>query len=120
MSLARIALAAAAACALGVSAYAQTTDDNAAPPAPAQAEQAAPADQSAPPTPPADSSMGGSMSGQTADQTAMGAAANASVTVNAQGQQVVASQPVPDTPQNRAQYGQPMSRAGKLTKPTGD
>ncbi len=37
-----------------------------------------------------------------------------------QGPTVIASQPVPDTPQNRAKYGQPMSRSGRLTKPIGD
>lgn len=32
----------------------------------------------------------------------------------------VASQPVPDTPANRAAFGQPLSRAGKRTAPIGD
>jgi hypothetical protein len=51
-----------------------------------------------------------------------GAAANASATVttDANGTQVVASQPVPDTPANRKQYGKPMSRAGKNTAPRGN
>lgn len=40
--------------------------------------------------------------------------------LNPQGPTLIASQPVPDTPQNRAQFGQPMSHAGKLTKPIGD
>jgi hypothetical protein len=40
--------------------------------------------------------------------------------LNPQGPTLVASQPVPDTPQNRAQFGQPLSRAGKLTAPIGD
>jgi len=34
--------------------------------------------------------------------------------------EVVASAPVPDTPQNRARYGQPMSNAGKHTAPRGN
>src|ERR1700761_8672729 len=33
---------------------------------------------------------------------------------------VVSNAPVPDTPQNRAAYGQPMSRTGKHTKPAGN
>lgn len=115
MSLVRAALAAAAAaCALGATAYAQPTYDNGPPPGGAPV-QGAPADQPMAPNGPGDGSMAGPD-----DRSATGAGANASVTVNAQGQQVIASQPVPDTPQNRAQYGQPMSRAGKMTKPVGD
>ena len=34
--------------------------------------------------------------------------------------EVVTSMPVPDTPQNRARYGQPLSRAGRLTAPLGN
>jgi hypothetical protein len=51
-----------------------------------------------------------------------GAATNtsATVTTDANGTQVIASQPVPDTPANRAQYGKPMSRAGKRTAPAGN
>ena len=33
---------------------------------------------------------------------------------------VVSNGPVPDTPQNRAAYGQPMSHAGKHTTPAGN
>jgi hypothetical protein len=32
----------------------------------------------------------------------------------------IASPPVPDTPENRAKYGSPMSHAGRRTKPAGD
>ncbi len=49
-----------------------------------------------------------------------GTPADASATLNGAPVQTIASQPVPDTPENRAKYGQPMSRAGKRTKPTGD
>jgi hypothetical protein len=49
-----------------------------------------------------------------------GGAANASATVDANGVQVIASQPVPDTKANRAAYGQPLSRAGKRTAPKGN
>ena len=34
--------------------------------------------------------------------------------------QVIASAPVPDTPANRARYGQPLSHAGKMTAPRGN
>lgn len=56
------------------------------------------------------------------DQTASGAAstpapAAASATVT---DELIASAPVPDTPANRARYGQPMSRAGKMTAPRGN
>jgi hypothetical protein len=40
--------------------------------------------------------------------------------LNPQGPAIIASQPVPDTPANRARYGEPMSRAGRLTAPIGD
>lgn len=36
------------------------------------------------------------------------------------GTDVVSNGPVPDTPQNRAKYGQPLSNAGRLTKPAGN
>lgn len=37
-----------------------------------------------------------------------------------QGPTLVASQPVPDTPANRARFGQPLSHAGRMTAPIGD
>jgi hypothetical protein len=111
--------AAAAACLIGGVAVAQpapqtggTPDNNANPPASDQSATPAPAttpDQSAP-----------------ADQTAPAAAptatgTNTSASVDAAtGAQVIASAPVPDTPTNRAKYGKPMSRAGKLTQPAGN
>ncbi|HEY1753418.1 MAG TPA: hypothetical protein VGG29_19330 [Caulobacteraceae bacterium] len=36
------------------------------------------------------------------------------------GPTLIASRPVPDTWANRARFGQPLSRAGKLTAPIGD
>lgn len=33
---------------------------------------------------------------------------------------VISNGPVPDTRENRAKYGRPMSHAGRLTRPTGD
>ncbi len=34
--------------------------------------------------------------------------------------QVISNGPVPDTPENRAKYGQPLSHAGKKTAPAGN
>jgi hypothetical protein len=45
------------------------------------------------------------------------APAGASATVTSE---LIASAPVPDTPANRARYGQPMSHAGKSTAPRGN
>ena len=44
-----------------------------------------------------------------------GAAANASFTTT-----LVTNGPVPDTPENRAKYGAPLSRAGKMTAARGN
>lgn len=48
--------------------------------------------------------------------------ATVSATVDANGVQhlLVASPPVPDTPANRAKYGQPLSNAGRHTQPSGN
>jgi hypothetical protein len=40
--------------------------------------------------------------------------------LNPEGPTLVASAPVPDTPTDRARFGQPMSRAGRMTRPIGD
>jgi len=96
MPLVRTALMATAACLIGATAYAQTTD-------------APPADQTPPPA-----------SAPTDMNAPTGAASNASATVDQNGTQVIASQPVPDTRANRAAYGQPLSRAGKRTAPRGN
>ena len=99
---ARYALAAAVACLIGGVAAAQPApSDNTAPPA--TSEQAAP-----PAAQPEES------------QAPTGAATNTTASVNAQGVRVIASAPVPDTPENRARYGQPLSRAGRRTKPAGN
>jgi hypothetical protein len=70
-----------------------------------QAQTQAPATQDQPPM----------NSPDTGAQAQTGVAANTSAQV-----QVIASQPVPDTPENRAKYGQPLSRAGRHTKPAGN
>ncbi|HLY78199.1 MAG TPA: hypothetical protein VKQ70_02420 [Caulobacteraceae bacterium] len=105
MPLVRSALIATAACLFGAAAYAQ----------PSTTDQAPPADQSAPPA--ASSDMNAAPAPATAP---VGAAANTSTTVDANGNQVIASQPVPDTPANRAAFGQPLSHAGKHTAPRGN
>jgi hypothetical protein len=88
-----------AACLIGATAYAQTTDTT--------------TDMSQ--SPPPSSAPAPDMNAPT------GAAANTSATVDAaNGAQVIASQPVPDTAANRAAYGQPLSRAGKRTAPRGN
>ena len=107
MPLVRTALMATAACLIGATAYAQTDNTQAPQQPPPQSSMpadqgAAPADQGAAP---ADAPTAG---------------ANASATVDASGNQVIASQPVPDTKANRTTYGQPLSRAGKRTAPAGN
>ena len=130
MPLVRSALIATAACLIGAAAYAQPASTDTAPPA---------GDQSMPQSPPpaASPDMNAGQPGQAGpDMNAppanagappsgpadTGSAANtsANVTTDANGTQVIASQPVPDTPANRAQSGKPMSRAGKRTAPAGN
>jgi hypothetical protein len=115
MPLVRTALIATAACLIGAAAYAQPATTDQAPPAggqmaPDNSAPAAPADQSAPAT----------STDMSASPAQTGAAANTSATVGPNGTQVIASQPVPDTPANRAAFGQPLSHAGKHTKPAGN
>jgi hypothetical protein len=50
---------------------------------------------------------------------AAGAPAERSPSASA-GTDVVSNGPVPDTRENRAKYGQPMSNAGRMTKPAGN
>jgi len=107
MPLVRSALIATAACLIGAAAYAQ----------PSSTDQAPPADQS---TAPAASSDMNAAPPSSAPSAPIGAAANTSTTVDANGSQVIASQPVPDTPANRAAFGQPLSHAGKHTAPKGN
>jgi hypothetical protein len=114
MPLVRTALIATAACLIGAAAYAQPATTDQAPPA---SGQMAP-DSSAPaPSAAAAPAASTDMSAQPAQT---GAAANTSATVSANGTQVIASQPVPDTPANRAAFGQPLSHAGKHTRAAGN
>ena len=103
MPLIRYALFAAAASVLAGAAAAQPTDNaSSASYPPAGADRMSAPDNAGPP----------------AAQTAAGT--ETSAVVNGQTVQVIASPPVPDTPENRAKYGQPLSRAGKRTKPIGN
>ena len=117
--------AAAAACLVGGLAFAETppSPDTSGPPA--AGEAAAPADQGQPPAapPPADQGQAPAAAPMAApgDQAAPAATGpESSAQVAQPGTQVVASQPVPDTPDNRSKYGAPLSRAGKHTKAAGN
>jgi len=142
MPLIRTALIATAACLIGAAAYAQPTTTDQAPPAgdSQSMPQAAP-DTGAPPAATPDTgaapSTGAAMPDSSTGSSApmpdnsgamnatpgaaqVGTPANTSTTVDANGNQVVASQPVPDTKANRAAYGAPLSHAGKHTAPAGN
>jgi hypothetical protein len=113
MPMLRYVLAASAALVLaGGVAAAQTQ------PAPPQNSPSAPADQVAPApaaAPPLDDAGAQARS-------ATEAGANASVRIDATGARVivVSNPPVPDTPQNRAKYGGPLSNGGRNTPPAGN
>jgi len=112
MKLTTLATATAAVALLGGAAYAQDPHAAHTPPA----AETAPAQDPMP----ADASASATVSAQaSADVTApaatTGAAANASFTT-----MVVTNGPVPDTPENRAKYGKPMSNAGKRTAAKGN
>ena len=47
-------------------------------------------------------------------------AADIDAHLNSRGPELVANRPIPDTPANRARYGDPDSRSGRLTAPIGD
>lgn len=59
-----------------------------------------------------------------ASATAAGADVSTTTTTDADGSTVTVSMvtngPVPDTAENRAKYGQPLSRAGKMTRAAGN
>jgi len=59
---------------------------------------------------------------QPAPGPAPAAASTTTTTVDAEGvrRTLVASSPVPDTPENRAKYGKPMSNAGRRTRAAGN
>jgi hypothetical protein len=105
----------AAAAALTLSAGAAYAQD----PAPSEQPAAAPAPEAAPPAVVPGSSttdVATSPSGvTTATTSAVAAGSNASVTVS-----LTTNGPVPDTAENRAKYGQPLSHAGKRTAAKGN
>lgn len=109
MKLTHLAAATAAVAFLGGAAYAQQPTT----PAPADAP---PVEQAAPP---ADTTLDASEPAPaSSDVTATSAttvAGNVSVTTT-----TVTNGPVPDTAENRAKYGQPLSRAGKRTAARGN
>lgn len=99
-------IAAGAVALMSGAAYAQTTapEDQAAPPA-ASADMAAPADTMSAPA----------VNDPSAAPTTTTMASNTGVNV-----QTVTNGPIPDTPENRAKYGKPMSNAGKKSAPVGN
>jgi hypothetical protein len=50
----------------------------------------------------------------------VGSSTDASATVDANGVIMHSAAPIPDTPANRAAFGQPLSRTGKRTPPIGN
>ena len=130
MPLIRTALIATAACLIGAAAYAQPTPDQAPPAGGDQSMPQSAPDTSAPPASTPDTgaapSTGAAMPDNAGAAAQPGAAAqtgtpaNTSTTVDAAGNQVIASQPVPDTPANRKAFGAPLSHAGKHTAPKGN
>jgi len=110
--------AVAAALAGPMAAHAQQSDQAAPAPqaAPMPDTNAAPAPQQAAPMPGTDTNANMPTAAPSATQAAM----PVSATTDATGSQVVSNGPVPDTRANRAKYGRPMSRAGKMTKPAGN
>lgn len=74
-----------------------------------------PAAEAAPPTDVTATASADVSTDVTAPPADTGAAANASFTT-----MTVTNGPVPDTPENRAKYGAPLSRAGKMTAARGN
>jgi hypothetical protein len=114
----RFALAAATALLVGGVAAAQpasSADSRAAPATPAQS---APASSAQSPAAPAASDAASQASAATTEPPS----ANVAVTTDANGVRhlLVASPPAPDTPENRAKYGGPMSNAGQRTQAAGN
>ena len=65
--------------------------------------------------PPADAISSGQVTLQSSPTSA-----DQAYTLKAGDPNVVSNAPIPDTPAARHAFGQPMSRAGKMTKPIGD
>ena len=76
---------------------------------------------------PTDQTQPASSAGNSVPATAVTPSANvasSTTTVDENGAtvttQLITNGPVPDTPQNRARYGQPLSHAGRMTAPKGN
>ncbi|MDB5455321.1 MAG: hypothetical protein JWP92_906 [Caulobacter sp.] len=116
MSMTRFLIPAAALSLLAGAAAAQSTAP-ATPPADAMTPAAS--DQMTPATPPADSMAAPTAATGTAVPTSS-MSPDQQATLKAGDANVVTNGPIADTPENRAKYGAPMSRAGKRTAPKGN
>lgn len=121
MKLIHLATATAAVALLGGAAYAQD-------PAPRDQVPPATTDATTPPAdttaaPPADTTTSATTSATTSTTTATDVTAPAASTAGTNvsfTNMTVTNGPVPDTKENRAKYGQPLSRAGKMTAAKGN
>ncbi len=120
----RLFLTAAAMSVLACAAHAQTATDMQSQPSAAPAPNVAGPDQPGMPAHDAqgDAVTGGTLANPPMDPamgapSAMGAGSNVAATVTTT---TVTNGPIADTPENRAKYGQPMSRAGKASKARGN
>ena len=122
MKLNMILTAVAATALMSGAAYAQATDQPA-PPTTASTPSATPA-PTADPTLPAGQTTTTTTTTPPAADTGAAASTSASTTDSATGATVVVTTltngPIPDTPENRAKYGAPMSRAGKHSPAKGN
>lgn len=103
MKISHLLTATAATAFIGGAAFSQPATPSAPEPAPAPAPAAAPSDTAAP--------TGTAVSTSVTTTDASGASVTSTLTTNG---------PVPDTKENRAKYGQPMSNAGKRTPAKGN
>ncbi|MFD1189811.1 hypothetical protein [Phenylobacterium conjunctum] len=120
----RLFLTAAVMSVLACAAHAQTATDPQSQPSAAPAPNVAGPGQPGMPAHDAqgDAVMGGAVANPPMDPamgapSAMGAGADVAATVTTT---TVTNGPIADTPENRAKYGQPMSRAGKASKARGN
>lgn len=120
----RLFLTAAAMSVMACAAHAQTATDTQAQPTPAPAPNMTGPDQ---PGMPAHDAQGDAVSGGAVVNppmdpamgapSAMGAGTDVAATMTTT---TVTNGPIADTPENRAKYGQPLSRAGKASKARGN
>jgi hypothetical protein len=73
---------------------------------------------------PADASPSGAVNPTTPSDASLAPAASTPIertpAASVGGVDVVSNGPVPDTPENRAKYGKPLSNAGRMTRPAGN